>query len=302
MKKILHHSQIIMDAGLRASFDALDSSPRFERRLKFRSSPYPRFLYKYRPLDKSEHKNRLQNYLVDSMLWLSSSQSFNDPFDMTCHIVFDGHPRDKRNRVLRLLENQISPMNKAQKSAKVSELMASPEKLIETVRRAYEKNIREAGVFSLTEDPRNILMWSHYASNHTGVCLQFEFVGDVHVLTMAAPVGYSKVYPTINWTEHTNMQFASKQLGDILTCKHEGWSYEREHRIIVPSAADNYLSFSPPALTGIILGCQMTSEGEAEVRKLLIARSAKGFPAIKLYRATRHKERFKLLLLREIVG
>ena len=42
--------------------------------------------------------------------------------------------------------------------------------------------VTNVGVFSLTEDPKNICMWAHYANNHQGVCLEIEIPKDTSSL------------------------------------------------------------------------------------------------------------------------
>ena len=34
--------------------------------------------------------------------------------------------------------------------------------------------IANIGVLSLTEDPKNIVMWAQYASNHEGICIEVD--------------------------------------------------------------------------------------------------------------------------------
>lgn len=36
------------------------------------------------------------------------------------------------------------------------------------------KNISSVGIFSLSENPCNELMWSHYAASHKGIALGFS--------------------------------------------------------------------------------------------------------------------------------
>jgi hypothetical protein len=213
---------------------------------------------------------------------------------MTCDLVFEGSPQEKRKRILRLLEKG-SAMTESQKSAKASELMIDQQKLIEIVKESYERQINEAGVFSLTEDPRNILMWSHYSSSHQGVCLQFEIALDVHIFSMASKVQYSDSYPLVNWANHF---LANSELFNALTCKHNGWRYEKEHRIIVPDGAEKNLLFSSNALTGIILGCEIGESHKSKVFGLVDERRTRGMPEIMVYQAIKHPKRFEIQLFK----
>ena len=63
----------------------------------------------------------------------------------------------------------------------------------------FREQSEHTGVCSFAGDPLNILMWSHYASNHRGVCLQFDVAKDPINLLLALPVEYSDEYPVVNW-------------------------------------------------------------------------------------------------------
>ena len=297
MTKVLHPSELMMNESLRKTLSDLESLSPFERRLKLKPSLNQRFFYKYRPLKEVQHINRLRDYLIESRFWLSSPRSFNDPFDMTFCLEFEGSPQEKRKRLEVLYKERISRKDAARRNALVSKQLHRSDELLAEIRQTYETHIAKSGVCSLTEDPRNILMWSHYASDHSGVCLQFEAIQDVVTFTMAALVTYGGNYPRINWADHTSSEIATKQIREVLTCKYQDWVYEKEHRIVIPDAATKYLSFSATALTGIILGCEITEPHEGDVRELLEERITKGFPAVKIYKAQRHSEKYQLRLI-----
>jgi len=42
-------------------------------------------------------------------------------------------------------------------------------------------------------------MWSHYATNHEGLCFQFELARDIETFSKALPVNYNDDYPVVNW-------------------------------------------------------------------------------------------------------
>src|SRR5205085_3407282 len=75
-------------------------------------------------------------------------------------------------------------------------------------------------VFCLTTKPTNILMWSHYADNHHGICLQFSCRNSVFL--NALKVEYSEAYPLLDLTEDDDLL--------PLLAKAVAWSYEDEYR------------------------------------------------------------------------
>src|SRR4029077_11716096 len=81
-------------------------------------------------------------------------------------------------------------------------------------------------------DPRDVLMWSHYGGENTGICLQFEDAKNVVTLSRALSVDYVDEYPILNWI--TGFRDA---IGKTLLRKHSRWKYEGEHRIHVEGQA-----------------------------------------------------------------
>lgn len=138
-------------------------------------------------------------------------------------------------------------------------------------------------------------MWSHYASNHQGLCFQFDAAKDVRTLgAHTATIHYSDDYPITNWTTDW---VGCMQV--VLLRKHSGWSYERESRLLVPEHSNRYLRFQPDALRSIIVGCCARLETVEELRHLIKERCAAGFPLPKFYRAFKHNSKYKLLLKSE---
>ncbi len=269
--------------------------PYFERRLKI-AQVQPRlnrFLYKYKAINPSSNKSidHVRDILVRSRLWLSSPVDFNDPFDMSARIVANATGRERRERYNSLLKEQGIKYKKREQI--VSNLAMKPIAEIEKELEAtYRNNLEEIGVFSFAGTPRSILMWSHYARDHTGICFQFEAARDFSTLSRALQVEYSSEYPEINWVNRF-----PDSLGKVMLRKHEGWSYEREQRIVRVGDAHKYLEFDPRALVGIILGCRITTDSRGAIAELLEERRRANMPPIRQYFALQHKSRYKLSVM-----
>jgi hypothetical protein len=102
------------------------------------------------------------DFLEDPCLYLSNPGKFNDPFDMapTLRIL------DKR-RAIEELDFSGPRTSFSRKKAE--------EEFSKRIKQEIPKDWR---VYCLTENPENILMWSHYAEEHTGCVIGFnsEFV------------------------------------------------------------------------------------------------------------------------------
>lgn len=269
--------------------------PYFRRRVEVARRIHPtlsRFLYKYRALDESSATliDRLRDIFVRSRLWLSSPEDFNDPFDMCGKVVLKATGEERLKRVNELLKGHGLSYRERERNRRF--IMRKPLQILEAeLSTIYAASMAETGVFSFAGDPRNILMWSHYASDHSGICIQFERVKDFATFSGAVSVEYSPEYPEVNW-----IRDFQRSLRKVILRKHEGWSYEREHRIVRPGEAHRYLRFDPSALVGIILGCRVTSGGRAAVQALLEERRRAGLSPVRIFAAQKHSSRYQLIV------
>jgi hypothetical protein len=232
----------------------------------------------------------MRDILVHSKLWLSSPLDFNDPFDMAAKLIAQADVKDRRKRYDGLLKERGLNWSKRQRELARLTRMSS-KRVAELAQTGHEKSVELTGVYSFGGDPRSILMWSHYASNHEGVCLQFEIAKDPETFVFALPVEYSDEYPIVNWFGDF-----SKDIIPTILRKYKGWEYERERRLVVPERAHQFLSFRPEAVQGIIVGCRAKDETITTLRNLISERTSLHLPKPRLYRAVRHESEYRLVI------
>ena len=98
------------------------------------------------------------------------------------------------------------------------------------------------GVCSFSSIMEETLLWSHYADEHRGVCLTYEFptsflLDTQFKLTVCGPVNYTSGQLT-KWLQKAPIedmaleQFAIELLHIFLKTKSPSWKYEKEARII----------------------------------------------------------------------
>jgi hypothetical protein len=254
--------------------------------------PLPRFLYKYRRLDQPHSSEKLRETLVESVLQLRPPAGFNDPFDTSARFVVEGTVEQRRARFKEIVRTRTPRVSWKEQERTIRRLMSATAKELSEVCQASLAGLRNStGVYCFAGTPRSTLMWSHYAQDHTGICLQFERVHDHHVLLHALPVVYDDSYPIVNWIVGMH-----RAIGTMLFAKDPAWKYEQESRIVLPDQAGRYLRLRPAALRGIILGCRSDSAVVATVDDLLAQRAARGHPPIHVYKATQHPNRFRLVI------
>jgi hypothetical protein len=153
-----------------------------------------------------------------------------------------------------------------------------------------QSGIDKAGVLSLTERCDNLLMWGHYASSDTGICLEFAAFDVVTSFEKgffgrAQPVVYSdkrRVFDP-NAAEDDNVRLAIRS-------KSCDWAYELEWRIIEQHLSKITFPFLPELLTGVIFGCRISESDNNQIRTW----ATEGNPDVKFYRAELNEQEWKV--------
>ena len=130
----------------------------------------------------------------------------------------------------------------------------------------WRQSVDNFGVVSFSGDALNILMWSHYAENHSGVCL--EFATDSYSFDVVAAVVYKTKRPVFRPLDSDRAGLMER----ILLHKADIWSYEREWRYFRITEGPGAASFPSSALRSIILGAAIRPEFERVVRELVAER------------------------------
>jgi hypothetical protein len=149
------------------------------------------------------------------------------------------------------------------------------------------------GVYCLSPDPCSTLMWSHYARDHKGICLEFS-VGN-NKFSLATQVQYQNDYPKFLLHDATSHNI-------MLIVKSDDWKDEKEFRLICPRFTDvrasplimdgDYLRIGCDDLIGVILGCQIDDRAAAAIEDMVRAYA----PNVKIRRAYRAPNKYRLLI------
>ena len=274
-------------------------------------STYPRFLYKFSPGDRLE---ALVGLIVTSSVWLSSPLAFNDPFDLRLSVRLVGSLDDQIRFVARQLRRHIPDLAQRPDESRVRavDLIGTGTYLSE-MQKAFELEASSFGIACFvtalrpiaqesTLQPtvqqtgaRDILMWSHYARNHEGLCFQFRTRSAPALFAWLRPIEYKDDVLTANWRDRVER---GEKIFAALYRKSPVWSYEREYRLAFPGRANTTEPFKPQALVGIIFGCRAKSELVDEVTSLCLRRARAGHPPIRLFRARESSTRYRLRIER----
>ena len=157
------------------------------------------------------------------------------------------------------------------------------EAILKNTQEQFENFLLTFKVLCLAEEFDNLLMWSHYAKNHTGVVLRFSCKSEPDtVLLIAKPITYRAYIPkfasldeyVLNLTGQNciNME---KKFHQYVYSKSIHWKYEKEWRVWRPMEdikvkGVQYVDIEilPSEIDGIIFGCRIKEEDKEELIEL----------------------------------
>lgn len=165
----------------------------------------------------------VKNHIESPSIKLSHVKSFNDPFEMQIS-------HEHASMLAEMTLAHVTNKNDESKNEFIN---------------SYKIINSFFGVVSLTETHRNILMWSHYASSHKGVCVGydtnfFEVVGNSNsYLPNDSFLNYSPqrvIYDSKRFDseQQSDERSTINSILDAMRKKSDEWIYEKEHRCIVP--------------------------------------------------------------------
>ena len=241
-------------------------------------APLPASLYKYRSLD------RATEILSTNRLYFSSPADFNDPFD--CKV---GPLGLLDQDFLREMIRVRSLLGGGKPSPAEERLAHGDADAYKEVSKQVQARVDQHRVLCFSEPRENILLWSHYAESHRGICLEFSTEKWSALIHNALPVRYSHQRPSEDFTHEAwdQMKFVS----NIALIKDSCWRYEKERRFI-REPGSGLVDFPPEALTGVIFGCEFPDQKYDAVMDLVTRRVPR--PAI--YKAVRHDRKFALVI------
>ncbi len=214
-------------------------------------------LYKFRSLETERQIEFAADILLNHRLFAAAPNSFNDPFDCVGRYCFDATEAEKIDRaVARMKLEDPSVRDEEARRLAPSRYLTAEAQGPARIRSCVENNI---GVVSLAGTVSSPLLWAHYASGHTGICIEFcvsdfrhaEFFGN------ALPVAYQVDRPIIDFYQDQ----LDVQVSKYLLTKSQVWDYEREWRIIIEARKKPaYLCFDPTLVRAVYLGCQIAED------------------------------------------
>lgn len=190
-------------------------------------------LYKYKKIDKAFldaiRANRIYSPIIKQL---------NDPFESSIYLD-EGALNTKYYKELYEVISKIDNIeikNKTydslnriffNKNININDIdmsKSSKEKI-------FRKLATKVGIVSFSSENDSLLLWSHYADSHKGVCLEFnrDSSNDLGDDKMCFPIQYSSFIKDIDINIDINNIYK-----EIFRYKCDIWDYEKEWRLLTP--------------------------------------------------------------------
>jgi Protein of unknown function (DUF2971) len=177
----------------------------------------PKHLFKYMGATKYSFEN-----FYDDKFFMSYPSQYNDPYDSLFSLIVDEVEDGNLDRIYH------------------ADVHSGEGNILDYIIR--ENELREEGArwrdtikcCSFSEVNDSILMWSHYADNHKGICIEYDFknVSNRSSENELYPIRYEQRIVKVDLSDDFDNIYVPL-IASIV--KSDSWKYEKEWRIVILS-------------------------------------------------------------------
>ena len=231
----------------------------------------PKTLYQYRKINV----NTLRSLIMDTV-YMCNPKDFNDPYDSDFSLLNQKlaelrseatgafrHDTESQRELYRRQREEISKASKVLESYSVNcftevEPITQPRK----------------------QSEKTVLMWSHYADGHKGICLAFGtgklgagkyYDGWISIYELK-PIRYDggSEAPSFSLDDIDDIKNSvQKHFNEAMLSKAEFWAYEKEWRLIVDAGPHNFEYGPALELQAIYLGSKISRDDEKLIKEIV---------------------------------
>lgn len=302
-----------IDEYVKLQFPLNPDDMRIEEAIHLKHKHIPDSLFRYRSFNKYSKEN-----LMKEQERLSYPSEFNDPFDSGMKINYELVSRELF--LHRNMENMISELKKSgvtvskQEYKKIRDsedpfyefakhvaqfdknLQGKEEEFAKAISKITLEQIKEMFssykvsfqngylVMCVSEAKDEVLMWSHYASDHSGFCIEYNFqeLGPYNPQSrLLCPAIYTdELFDASHYIMQPFLRedHSFNNLFGIYPSisKFPKWAYEKEWRIVFPlgpNASDDQRFIKVPKPKALYVGAKAKSENIEKLKELAIKKS-----------------------------
>lgn len=235
---------------------------------------YPESVYKFRTIAKA-------NDIFQSLeFYFSSAKNFNDPFDC----ALDEEKQYSSSDFNSWIDSFQNGLTKAEKQNLKSMYTQNGQAFNDQIKKIKTKAVNAYGVLALSKTNENILLWSHYAENHTGVAIKLNIAKDPEFFAIPKNIVYTKQYTPLNY-----LRDSKKSIIDTLSTKSIDWSYEDEIRVYKDNIGVHKIN--PVAITDVFFGMKTPAQDIEKIKKTC---SVNGLSHVRFHQAEKKYGEFAL--------
>jgi len=255
-------------------------------------------LYKYRSFGV-----RTLRSLTEAEVHYAQPRTFNDPLDCDPTFDVDVGRATLEKLYYRMLLRRMEPPQAAEKvgylrymSGEIGSYETNKEAeaylvrmLARDIRDELDGEFAQRGVLSLSATWSSALMWSHYADEHRGICVEYDTADQQH--PNLRPVNYRapravKASDLVRWKGRDDEAAKDRVIQTYFYAKSAEWRYEKEWRDV---QEDNGVRDLPFRITAIHFGLRCDIAVITSMVRLLNDQ-----PQIKLFSIRPKEETFRL--------
>ena len=281
-----------------------------ESAFELKDRNFPPSFFKYRSLTERNIK-----MISESKIWLAEISSLNDPFE--CSLQFDSndslrlfygnknfHETFKSKFGIELTQKEISKLTNSNDPHETYKticlnkgisLNLSKEEQFRKIQNKWVEIIEETNenmrICSFSELNSSLLLWSHYADEHKGICIEYNLAEEDEIRPFLHPIVYREKIHKINTFEEFSVL---TKIGSTLI-KSKDWEYESEWRLTIFKQQNKFpqdMELAKPK--AVYLGTRFHLNEENCKIKLLDALKQLDIPVFKM---TKHPDEYKLIKL-----
>lgn len=214
----------------------------------------------YRKFYKYLNVENCLKTLRNGSLWYSKPEKFNDPFD--CYPYF---PNQGREKLFKRLKNTYELELKASNKLLRKNFQLMSQTGLGGITHSLVSNNLTVTCFSL--DHLSAPMWAHYADEHKGCVIEFEYTAEMiakisksddPIIIVPFDVNYTDKRPTL-YDKNGDMHGLN-----IALSKSTQWKYEKEVRAL--SNFEGIHQFSRLQITKIYTGVRTSKEDKVTIK------------------------------------
>lgn len=212
-------------------------------------------LYKYRGNINIENELGRQLFerdiamILRSQIWCSRLEDLNDPFEGSYKLDLVEKRTDQ-------ISNFLDFFGLKEKSLKKNI------KYIDSLNSLFQL-LSKSGIYSLSQNYDNELLWSHYSNSHYGFCIEYEFenLEQFNLKSLNDYIAPQHIkLEKVNYKPFKLDKFITdhKEIRNFLFHKGVEWSYEKEWRIV--TLIPGLYQYNNECIKSLTFGLRTTNE------------------------------------------